>query len=320
MRQSPLLLAILGVLGGCADSFEGEACFTVPADQASCPDVSEVDRSKLFVKGKCGDFEIDELRGPGKLDQGATDTGSLACCYQATITDHSQGECVIGRPYYEGDESVVADVCGDDATEPERARLWARAGAAEHASVAAFSRLALQLMALGAPNELLRSVHQAALDEIGHADLCWDMVERLGGSRVASAVLPLQQPIALESLAAVAAATVREGCLAETLGAHVAMMAAELAPEADVQSLLRRIAREESQHAVLSYRIVAWALRIGGMPIKRAVASALRSPWPRLDVAELALRANVAESQLLAAAEQGVAEVLEPAVARLLAA
>lgn len=322
MRRSPLLVAILGALGGCGDTFEGEACFVVPEEQTSCPSVSEVDRSQLFVKGRCGDFDIDEVRGPGTLDRMATQNGSPACCYPATITDNTEGECVIGRPYYEGDKAVLADLCGDESAgaQTARSRLWARAGAAEHASVAAFSRLALQLMALGAPNDLLRAVHQAALDEIGHADRCWDMVERLGGSRVGAAVLPLQEPITLQTLAEVAAATVREGCLAETLGAHVALVAAELAPEADVQALLRRLANEESDHAVLSYRIVAWALSVGGAPVQQAVAAALAAPWPRLDVAELAGRANVTESQLRAAANQGITDVLQPALARLLAA
>ena len=88
----------------------------------------------------------------------------------------------------------------------------------------------------------------------------------------------------------------------------------------DVQSALRNIAREEAAHAVLSFRIVAWALRVGGAAAKSAVCAALADPWPKLDVEELALRANVDVALLHAACEQGVAEVIRPATAELLAA
>jgi hypothetical protein len=42
----------------------------------------------------------------------------------------------------------------------------------EHASVAAFSKFILGLMAIGAPPHLLQWVHRASLQEIDHARLC----------------------------------------------------------------------------------------------------------------------------------------------------
>jgi hypothetical protein len=86
-----------------------------------------------------------------------------------------------------------------------------------------------------------------------------------------------------------------------------------------VREALRRIADEEATHAVLSFRIVAWALGTGGPDVQAAVRSALAEPWPKLDLTELAVRAGVDEVELRAAARAGVTEVLEPAVARLLA-
>jgi hypothetical protein len=50
------------------------------------------------------------------------------------------------------------------------------------------------------------------------------------------------------------------------------------------------------------------------------VNAAFVAPWPRVDVDELALRANVAPELLRRAADAGVAEVLAPAWERLLAA
>jgi hypothetical protein len=108
--------------------------------------------------------------------------------------------------------------------------------------------------------------------------------------------------------------------MAETLGAHVMAAAARLAPEPVVREALAAIAAEEATHAVLSFRIVAWALAAGGADVRAAVQAELERPWPRLDVAELALRAGIEAVELEAAAGAGVSEVLEPAVAQLLAA
>jgi len=77
---------------------------------------------------------------------------------------------------------------------------------------------------------------------------------------------------------------------------------------------------EEAAHAVLSYRIVAWALSTGGAPVAAAVRAAFEAPWPRVDVAELALRAKVPVPLLSEAAEQAVAQLLAPARDCLLAA
>jgi hypothetical protein len=99
----------------------------------------------------------------------------------------------------------------------------------------------------------------------------------------------------------------------------VADVAARLAPENCVREALREIADEEATHAVLSFRIVAWALGVGGTDVRAAVRAALAEAWPKLDVAELALRAGVDEAELRAAARTGVTGVVEPAVERLLA-
>jgi 1,2-phenylacetyl-CoA epoxidase catalytic subunit len=173
----------------------------------------------------------------------------------------------------------------------------------------------------GAPSALLTGVHQAALDEVRHAELCFSLAERFGNLRVRPGAFPFTgAPTGTSSLAEFAAASLREGCLAETLGAHVTEVAASLAPDPEVRQALASIAAEEATHAVLSFRIVAWALEVGGSDVRAAVKSALARPWPRLDVNELAIRSNVAVEALAAAAEQGVREVLEPAVTALLRA
>jgi hypothetical protein len=335
MNRNPMLVAILAALSGCSDSYDGEACMDVPATQTTCPARSEVDKSDLYVPANslCGHNEIVEVTGDGKredLPRGVVPDGFPSdpipsCCYPAEIIHHD-GPCATpGRPYFDAGEALLAPlrVSAESAgagPPSQVAAAWARAGAAEHASVAAFSRLALELMALGAPNDLLRAVHQAALDEVGHADLCWAAAKRAGHSDVCAAEFPIRELKLASSLAALAGAAVREGCLAETLGAQVMIAVAALAPHPETKAVLGTIAREEASHAVLSFRIVAWALRVGGAEVKAAVRAALEAPWPALDLNELALRANVSPARVAEAAERARVDVLMPAARRLLAA
>ena len=329
MRKSSLLLSILAALPGCSTTSDGRGCMNVPAEQMTCPSAGSVDVDDLYLPGQCGDdLEITEVKSDGTREDVTFDTGMKqpACCYTVEVTDHSpNSECAVGRPYFEDGTARSAEVrrgsARDSGVETRRAAAWADAGAAEHASIAAFGRLSLQLMAHAAPSALLGGVHQAALDEIRHAELCFALAERFGGTPVSAGAFPFGAPVSAHvPLAELAAAALREGCLAETLGAHLAAVAADAAQEPEVKNALRSIADEEGTHAVLSFRIVAWALAAGGTEVRRALERALAEPWPRVDVAELALRAGVDTALLARAANEGVAEILTPAVLRLLAA
>jgi hypothetical protein len=302
---------------------------TVPPEQATCPSGDQVSPKALFLPGQCGDdLEIDEVNGNGTLETLTSDSGteSQACCYPVTVTDHDTNqECMVGRPYLDDGVHLSAPLRTGPLEGPvldaRRAALWAKAGAEEHASVASFSRLALELMALGAPTTLLADVQRAALDEVRHAESCWELARHFGGSRVTAGEFPFAGPVAVRvTLAELAYAAAREGCLGETLGAHLAAAVAALAPEPDVRRVLEAIASEEAEHAVLSFRIVAWALQTGGERARAAVKQAFAEPWPEPELEELALRANVDLRALQAASAQGISDVLSPATAALLAA
>ena len=55
------------------------------------------------------------------------------------------------------------------------AQAWRENGRTEHASVAAFAQLTLDLMCLGAPPELLRAASQDALDEVAYTEHGFDI-------------------------------------------------------------------------------------------------------------------------------------------------
>jgi hypothetical protein len=325
--RSALLISILGALSGCGEgSHDGKACQNIPKEQTECAPASSLQAKDLYVYGgKCGERVL-QLKGEGTPQQIFNLVSRFACCYPAEISDNDGGECPSeGRPFREGGKQrrapLRSSVAVALASDPERAAAWAAAGAGEHASVAAFARLSLQLMALGAPNALLRDVHQAALDEVKHAEQCWALAQCFGGARVTAGPFPFQDSLSTRvGLAQLAADAVREGCLAETLGAHVLSVAAEHAPDAAVQRVLSSMAEEETRHAVLSFRIVAWALQSGNSEVRASVRAAFEAPWPRVDVKELSRRSQVDEQRLAAAAEQGAREILSPAAAHLLAA
>jgi hypothetical protein len=323
MRPNPVLLTILAAIACDTETFQATGCFNTETVLEQCSPAADVEISSLYLPGLCGDdLQIISIDGEGtpRDVQRQADTVP-GCCYPVTVVDTDTGaECIVGRPYRDGEELRCVTVDAGQVNDP-RAMAWLRAGALEHASVAAFARLSLQLMACGAPNDLLGAVHQAAREETEHAEACWAMARQLGVRSVEIGQFPFDGSIAVDAdLAKLATETVREGCLAETLGAHLAQVAADAARDPQIRTVLAKIAQEEARHAALSYRIVVWALRTGGARVKQAVLEALAGPLPRIDIDELALRAGVDPDLLTQAAKFGVDEVIRPATATMLAA
>lgn len=329
MRPHPLLLAILAALPACSETFDTRGCLAVTEDVTMCPAPDKIRIEDLFLPDACGtDLEISEVKGAGKLNESAGQVGTRACCYPVEVIDHDPGaKCMIGRPYLEGDDarSVAVRLTSPNNGDVNAKRAacglaWSMAGAGEHASVAAFNRLSLQLLALGAPLDLLTAVQSAALDEAHHARLCWDVARSLTGAPVEHGAFPFDSAIDPHTnLADLAYAAVREGCLAETLGACVADQVARLSPDAELGGVLARLASDELGHSVLSFRIVSWALQTGGADVRAAVRRALEEPWPRLDTRELAIRSGVECETIELAVQDALARVLRPAGRALLA-
>jgi hypothetical protein len=166
---------------------------------------------------------------------------------------------------------AVADTL-PTAVRAELAVRWTEAALDEHASIASFSRFSLQLMAAGAPPELLEGAHQAALDEIRHAKICFDLAEVYADEALAPGPLALEGDLlGPTDLSSLAAAAVVEGCIGETVAALVARHAADGADHDLVRNALHLIARDEERHAALAWRFVRWALTQGGKGVRSRV-------------------------------------------------
>lgn len=213
------------------------------------------------------------------------------CCYP---TGRSRGD--LGRPLREaGHASAVTSVkpAGQPpardggvidvaryTTEAQAhlARTWHEAALLEHASVAAFAKVSLELLAFGAPADLVRDAHEAAIDELAHAALCTEIARAFGGAAIPGPHPAASRVVPLTDLAAFVRETIDDGCIGETIAA---LEAKEAAHEADDPALARAyetIAADEARHAALAFRIVQWA--VGVDPSMGAVVALA------LDVAE----------------------------------
>src|SRR6188768_2660599 len=216
---------------------------------------------------------------------------------------------------------------------PEAARRalvqhWTHAAQMEHASVAAFSRFSLQLLAVGAPPSLLEEAHHAALDEIKHAELCFSLATIYAGHSIGPGPLPVDERALLAwDLLSVAVGTVEEGCVGETIAALEAQIAAELARDAAVRAIQLRICEDESRHAELAWRFVRWAAQIGGEPVRTALREAFEhtmrrfegaSPLESIHEQQLEAHGILSQRRKHALRAQIIAEVVRPALAELL--
>jgi hypothetical protein len=104
-------------------------------------------------------------------------------------------------------------------------------------------------------------------------------------------------------LAIIAARTVEEGCVGETLAAILAAEQLEKASDTAVREALAMIAADEARHAELAWRVVAWAIEAGGDRVRAAVAAAFEAAFTKLGANATAGGARVTEAELRGASE-----------------
>ncbi len=218
---------------------------------------------------------------------GAVSTGGVAGGH---FCEPWPGCATVRRPFLVGTSMRSSDVAdrddwlapvapadiADAHTAAFLAQVWLKDGLEEHASVAAFARFTLLLLSVGAPPDLIEESQRASLDEIQHARACFALARRYGKASVGPAPLEVADSIAAMSLADIAALTVAEGCVGETLGALMAAEQLELATDPDVKRILGKIARDEARHAELAWKFLAWALETGGPSVEAAARVAFR--------------------------------------------
>jgi hypothetical protein len=266
-----------------------------------------------------------------------TDAGG-PCCYVIGL------QSCLGRPFIvDGQQRLAAAtrrpsdrrstedlVTGNPRLSLRLSETWTQNGLLEHASIASFARFSLQLLAVGAPIDLVRRAHEAALDEVAHAELCFELASRYGAANVTAGELPLGGTV-VESveLGDLALAAFEEGCIGETLGALEAAIASTMATSPNIKATLERIADDEGRHAELAWLFVRWALSVGGSSIRERLARAVERaaeaaatfrPRAESDVEALNEHGILSDGQRDALKARGLLDVVVPAARGILGA
>lgn len=194
-------------------------------------------------------------------------------------------------PVTGSDRWLTADVSTPAVDEPTRAALaaqWRENGRTEHASVAAFARLTLDLVALGAPPALVASAQRDALDEIRHAELCFSLAHAIDGAVTSPAAFPAaagaprSSRIRSLALAELAVSSLVDGALNEGVSARIVARLAKRCEDAGIRAVLREIAADEGRHAAHGWDVVRFCLAEGGAPVAHALVGAARVLPPSL--------------------------------------
>jgi hypothetical protein len=328
-----------------------QECFDWASDAGKCP-TNEIDVIVQFIQGGCPTGWM-----PYRVDSPPTAENS-ECCYMVELILCPGG----GRPFLVKGRPRVAPPMGGPESPPkppgdvdggvdhdggahgwseralpdlasltpaERASLaaaWTADALLEHASVASFSRVSLALLAVGAPADLIELTHQAALDEIRHARLCFALATAYAGEDVAPGAFPLggSVPVAT-SLLELAVSTTREGCIGETVAAVLAAEQLARATDPAVRAALAQIADDEARHTQLAWRTVAWAIYSGGSEVRDAVEqaliegiSAMASAPPATDAVALEAHGRLDAATTAAVTRGALADVVGPCARALL--
>ena len=317
MRPHPLLLSVLAVLG-CSKE-QGLACMAVDSGQETCPSAEDVDVDALYDPFDCDNVVTRVL----DQETPVPETGMIqrsdvpGCCYEAIVVDRSPiSECIVGRPFLKNTLPGALGILDPVAS------AWYDLARSELASVAAFSKLQLELLSHAAPLDLLHQVAVAIGDELRHATLLRGYAEQKVGYILPFQALSMPAALPLQlSLAELAAATVREGCVSETLSALLTREAARLCGDPALKKILSEIADDEDRHVVLSWAVVRWALSVGGAPVRLAVEAAFAENvrWGAMvEVEGLEAGGLLGPKASAAVVRAGLAEVILPARAGLL--
>jgi hypothetical protein len=189
------------------------------------------------------------------------------------------------------DEVGLADDLDED-TRHALAQTWRDNARTEHASVAAFARLTLDLIALGAPPALVASANRDALDEIRHAEMCFALARSIDGRAEGPAPFPeaararTLSRVRSFALAELAVDSLIDGALHEGVSARIIAKLARRAVDPDLRAMLKIIAADEGRHARHGWDVVRFCLDEGGESVARALQGAIRA-LPRTMASEL---------------------------------
>jgi len=209
----------------------------------------------------------------------------------------------------------------------EIAEHYRKVGLAEHASVASFSRVVLELMENAAPAWLLDRTMVAAREEIRHAQMAFALARSWS-----------QEPFHLTGmdgllagqksggLVELARRTVTEACAGETPAFLRVAVAKHFVQDMQTSEYLNAVLVEEKLHASLAWATLAWAVSAAQgdeqslvrLAVQQTLASTASSLWsqanasvPDLPSEPELLKAGILSPSMEAAVARAAAPVVE---------
>jgi hypothetical protein len=253
--------------------------------------------------GGCGSSGFACLQPSDECTTTADCAGELGayCSYDSSAGRRRCNSAVCGRPFLVESEARVAPAVRGEAwrapgsalpsvdhlTDAERKLLaehWTRLGQLEHASIAAFARFSLQLLALGAPPALVEACTRALSDETAHTRLCFHLASAYAGHAIGPGRLDVGGSLEQTSLVEVVELVIAEGCFGETGAALEALEAADAATDPVIVAAYRQIAADEQRHAELAFQFVRWALQRSETAVSACISRLIAQP-PQRDAA-----------------------------------
>jgi hypothetical protein len=163
---------------------------------------------------------------------------------------------------------------------------WLEDARTEHASVAAFSRLSLDLLAISAPPALVLRAHEAAIDEVHHARIGYAIASAYAKQNLeplgyGAAALVDHREVDLVS---VARESLLEGVVGEGACADLLRRGSKRVLSVVLARHMARLAADERRHAELAKDIVRFCVTKAGpaliVSLVEAVSTASRSALP----------------------------------------
>jgi hypothetical protein len=339
---APLLAA---VLTGC----DTDSTWTlIIANGETCPSVDEINEQYMPTGPQCGGSSVlwvEDLQSQTDYQGWYGDTGGVptedACTYTAVRRNTVRASaCVEGRPLRQHGEAQVAQVVTGPSPSPwvhaghpqlaglsahqreALGRFWLTSALYEHASIGSFSVFTLDLLAHGAPPELLARAQVAAGDEVRHARDCFTMASAYAGTVISPGALTTRPEPAL-TLADLAEAVARDAAINETLAAVQAAEQLARATDPTVRAVLANIVADEARHAELAWATLRWLLEIGGDGVRTRLVDVFADATPPTldDHPELAVPSHglLDRETLAGALTRALEQVVRPAAEALLA-
>lgn len=165
----------------------------------------------------------------------------------------------------------------DPEVRAELARIWGERIPTEYRSITGFSTFSFDLIAAGAPVDLVAVCHRVCIDELRHTELAVRMVEVYGGRRpeLPRDISNLPADSTLTAVAQACRSAILLSCLGETFACTELAMLRDRAVDPVVQGVLTVFLSDEIVHARIGWAYLAHAMKTADARTKHMVAEAI---------------------------------------------